>query len=293
MHFAEHAMLAITVLIENETRSKALTCEHGLSLLLTCEGKTLLFDTGASDAFLRNADAMGVDLGAVSAIVLSHGHHDHTGGLGHALHCFAQSADRSGECPCPPMPEVIAHPDILLHRRRAATEKDPGKYLGVPEPALALLQNWPLRLLKTPCHLTENLIYLGEIPRKYPETQALLGEIARDGVYEADRILDDSALVYVHGQGKDRTLTVIAGCAHSGIINTVEHAKAVTGVSRIHAVLGGMHMQDASEALKKRILCYFAEQDIAMLRGCHCTGSALDGITQQKPLYTGDSLEIA
>jgi 7,8-dihydropterin-6-yl-methyl-4-(beta-D-ribofuranosyl)aminobenzene 5'-phosphate synthase len=286
-------MLTITVLIENETRSKALACEHGLSLLLTCEGKTLLFDTGASNAFLRNANAMGADLGAVSAIVLSHGHHDHTGGLGHALQRFAQSASLSGECQRPSMPEVIAHPDILLHRRRTATEKDPGKYLGVPEPALALLHTWPLRLLKKARRLTENLIYLGEIPRKYPDTQALLGEIARNGVYEADRILDDSALVYVKGRGKERALTVIAGCAHSGIINTIEHAKAITGVNRIHAVIGGMHMKDASEALKKRILRYCAEQDIEMLRGCHCTGSALDGAARQKPLHTGDYLEIA
>jgi 7,8-dihydropterin-6-yl-methyl-4-(beta-D-ribofuranosyl)aminobenzene 5'-phosphate synthase len=277
-------MLAITVLIENETNSEALACEHGLALWLTCEGKTLLFDTGASNAFLHNADAIGADLDAVSAIVLSHGHHDHTGGLSHALRRFSSRLST---------PELIAHPDILLHRRRSATEKDPGKYLGVPESALALLRNWPLRLLTTPMQLTENLLYLGEIPRKYPETQALLGEISRDGVYEADWILDDSALVYVNGKGQDRTLAVITGCAHSGIINTVEYAKAITGVERVHAVIGGMHMKDASETVKKQTLRYFAEQGIAMLCGCHCTGNALDGISQQKSLHTGDYLEIA
>ena len=285
-------MLAITVLIENAASSKTLACEHGLSLLLACEGTTLLFDAGASNAFLRNADAMGVDLGAVNAIVLSHGHHDHTGGLWHALHRCTQCASLSGECPALPMPHIIAHPDILLHRRRAATEKDPGKCLGMPAPALALLENWPLRLRKKPLHLTKNLIYLGEIPRKYPETQAVFGEIARNGVYEADRILDDSALVYVNGNRQDKSLTVIAGCAHAGIINTVEYAKAVTGINRIHAVLGGMHMKDASKTIQKRTLRYFAEQDVEMLRGCHCTGNALDGVARQKPLHAGDYLEI-
>jgi 7,8-dihydropterin-6-yl-methyl-4-(beta-D-ribofuranosyl)aminobenzene 5'-phosphate synthase len=245
-------MLTITVLIENETSFKNLVCEQGLSLLLTCEGKTLLFDTGESDAFLRNANAMGVDLDTINAIVLSHGHDDHTGGLGHALR---------RECSRLPMPEVIAHPDVLLRRRFTAAEEEPGKYIGMPESALILLQNWPLQLQKTPLKLTENLIYLGEIPRKCPETQALLGEIARNGVYEPDRILDDSALVYVNGKGNDRSLTIIAGCAHSGIINIVEYAKAVTGVSRIHAVIGGMHMEHASAL--------------------------------QKPLHTGDYLEIA
>jgi len=287
-------MLTITVLIENETSSKNLACEHALSLLLTCDGKTMLFDAGESDAFLHNAGLMGVNLNAVSAVVLSHGHHDHTGGLGHVLRCFAQSASQSEErSSLTEMPEVIAHPDILLHRRYTATEKEPGKYLGVPEPTLALLRSWPLRLLKRPLQLTENLLYLGEIPRKYPETQALLGEISRDGVYEPDRILDDSSLAYVSGRGEERALTVIAGCAHSGIINTVEHAKNITGVSRVRAVIGGMHMKDASDAVKERTLRYFAEQDIEMLRGCHCTGQALAGVARQKPLHAGDYLEIA
>ena len=286
-------MLTITILIENATSNQSLVCEHGLSILLTCEGRTLLFDTGASSAFLRNADLMGADLHRVSAIVLSHGHHDHTGGLEHVLRHFAQSASRTGKGARPPMPELIAHPDILLHRRRAATDKDPGKHLGVPDAALALLQTWPQQMLKKPLHLTENLLYLGEIPRKYPETQALLGEIARDGVYETDRILDDSALVYVHENGKGRALTVITGCAHSGIINTIEHARGVTGVRRIHAVIGGMHMKDASAALRERTLRYFSEQDIAMLHGCHCTGNALEGFARQKALHTGDCLEIA
>jgi 7,8-dihydropterin-6-yl-methyl-4-(beta-D-ribofuranosyl)aminobenzene 5'-phosphate synthase len=288
----EKAMLTITALIENTTRSTALACEYGLSLLLTCEGRTMLFDTGASNAFLRNAEVMGVDMDAVSAIVLSHGHYDHTGGLEHALRHFAQGAGRSGEGSRRRLPELIAHPDILLHRRLAATEKGAGKYLGIPEPALALLRNWPLRLEKKPLPLTENLFYLGEIPRKYADTQALLGEIARDGVYEKDRILDDSALAYVHGKGRRKALTVIAGCAHAGIINTIEYARAVTGVSRVHAVIGGLHMKGAAESVKEQTLKYFAEQDVEMLRGCHCTGNALDGSAQQKPLHTGDCLEI-
>ena len=283
-------MLTITVLIENETSSKALACEHGLSLFLTCEGKTLLFDTGETDSFLRNAEVMGVNLGAVTTITLSHGHQDHSGGLGHMLRFFEQQPCRSGEHS---MPEVIAHPDILLHRRYSAKEKEPGKYLGVPESTLNLLQDWPLRLLQKPLQLTKNLLYLGEIPRKYPETQALLGEISRSGVYEPDRILDDSALVYMSEKGKSRALTVISGCAHSGIINVIEHAKAVTGVDRVHAVIGGMHMKDASDSVKERTLRYFAEQDIEMLRGCHCTENALDGVMQQQPLHTGDYLEIA
>jgi len=283
-------MLSITVLVENKTSSETLICEHGLSFLLTCDDKTLLFDTGASNALLRNAAVMGVALDAVSAIVLSHGHHDHTGGLGHALHYFAQSTCRGEERL--PIPEVIAHPDILLPRRRRATEKEPGKYLGVPEPALALLQSWPLQLIKKPLQLTKNLLYLGEIPRKYPETQVVSGEIARGGIYEQDQILDDSSLVYVNGKGKDKALTVIAGCAHSGIINTIEHAKVVTGINRVHAVIGGIHMKGASEAVRERTLNYFAAQDTETLRCCHCTEDALDGTTRQKSFRTGDHLEI-
>ena len=286
-------MLTITVLLENETSFENLTCEHGLSMLLACEGKSLLLDTGKSDAFLRNASIMGVDLDAVSAIVISHGHHDHAGGLGHILRRFAQTPNQR--------PEVIAHPDILRFRRRtAAAKEEPGKYLGVPEDALALLQSWPLRLTREPVQLTESLLYLGEIPRKYPETQALLGEIAcregdddADKKYKPDRLLDDTALVYVNGEGENRALTIISGCAHSGIINVIEHAKTVTGVGRIHAVIGGLHLKGVSDAVKEQTLRYFTAQNVEVLRGCHCTENALDGDARQKPLHTGDIIEIA
>ena len=111
--------------------------------------------------------------------------------------------------------------------------------------------------------------------------------------YEPDRILDDSALVYVNKKVKNSALTIIAGCAHSGIINIIEHAKIITGISRVHAVAGGMHMKDASEEVKERTLRYFAEQDIEILRGCHCTGNALDEAPRQKSLRTGEYLEVA
>ncbi len=286
-------MLSITVLLENESISPDLACEHGLSLLLACDGKTFLLDAGEGDAALRNARTMNADLGAVDAVILSHGHFDHTGGLGHMLGHFAEQACRAGECSRPPLPGVILHPDALSSRRKMATEANPGKDIGMPEQSLAALCDWPKRLVREPLRLTERLIYLGEIPRKYPETQALLGEIRRNGGYEPDPILDDSALVYISGTGKDASLAVIAGCAHSGIINTVEHAKAVAGINSVSAVIGGMHMKDASPALKERTLRYFDEQKIGRLHGCHCTGSALDGVARQRPLHAGDRLEIA
>lgn len=73
-------MLRITVLIENVTHGP-LTCEHGLSLYLEYQGRAWLLDTGTSGAFVRNADALGLDLAAVEGAVLSHGHDDHAGGL--------------------------------------------------------------------------------------------------------------------------------------------------------------------------------------------------------------------
>ncbi len=286
------AMLNITVLLENEASSPNLRSEHGLSLLLSCEGKTFLFDAGESDAFLHNAEILGANLDAVGTVVLSHGHHDHTGGLEHALQRFAGHARRAGECSRLPMPEIVLHPDALLPRRKTAAEKDPGKYIGMPEQTIALLQSRPLRMGTTPLQLTENLLYLGEIPRKHLENQALLGEIKRPGGYEPDRILDDSALVYTLKANGEKNLVVIAGCAHSGIINIVEQAKALTGVDRVRAVIGGMHMKDATDAVKQQTLRYFEEQDIALLYGCHCTGDALNGVARQKPLHAGDRLEF-
>ena len=285
-------MLTLHVLLENESASPDLACEHGLSLLLTCEDKVMLFDAGASDAFLRNAQVMDIDLDTVTDIVLSHGHHDHTGGLPHALRHFAERACRAGECSRIPMPEVVLHPDALLPRRRMSTEKDPGKQLGMSPETRTLLQDWPKHLITAPQLLTRNLFHLGEIPRAYPENQALLGELERPQGFEPDRILDDCALAYVRENVEGKDLVIIAGCAHAGIINVIEHAKAVTGVDKVHTVIGGLHMKDASDEVKGQTLRYFDDQDIDILYGCHCTGKALDGVARQRHLHTGDYLEF-
>lgn len=278
-------MLTLSVLLENEARSKTLAREHGLSLLLSCGDATVLLDAGQSDACIRNAALLEQQgkpgLSAVTAIVLSHGHYDHSGGLAHVLPYFAAQASSS-------RPPLIMHPDALLPRRRADKNSGGFKQLGIPEAARAQLRDWPLQLTKESLYLNEQLVYLGEIPRKYPETCALLGEIERGGAYEKDQLWDDTALAYVGSKG----LVVIAGCAHSGIINIVEHAKAVTGVESVHAVIGGTHMHDADEALVDRTLRYFSEQNVALLRTCHCTGDALSRSPLQQPLHGGDYLEL-
>ncbi len=278
-------MLTVSVLLENEARSETLAREHGLSLLLGCGDATVLLDAGQSDACLRNAAELERQgkpgLGAVTAIVLSHGHYDHSGGLAHVLPYFAARGASS-------RPPLIMHPDALLPRRRADAKTGGFKELGIPEASRVQLRGWPLRLSKEPLHLSEQLVYLGEIPRKYPETCALLGEAERDGVYEKDQLWDDTALAYISPKG----LVVVAGCAHSGIINIVEHAKAVTGVESVHAVIGGTHMHDAGAALVDRTLRYFNEQNVALLRTCHCTGEALSRSPLQQPLHGGDYLEL-
>ena len=274
-------MTAITVLVENTSCSASLREEHGLSLLVTHNGETVLFDTGASDAFLTNAAALGCDLSLVSTLALSHGHWDHTGGLARALAFFAQKAS---------LPQVVFHPDVLLSRRRDAQSaaKSGARDLGMPEEAKALLERFPCIVSKDPVRIAEGLLWLGEVPRPDAATTALLGEVLRDGAYEKDSLLDDTAFVCVAPEG----LNIIVGCAHAGIINTVERAKAVTGVSRVNALIGGLHTKGATAPVIEAITRYLAKESIPHLYACHCSGDEMVKAGLGKTLRGGESLIV-
>ncbi len=222
--------------------------EHGLSFLLEVDHKKILFDTGASDLFLRNAEKMGIDLGCVETIVLSHGHYDHGNGLqylrGHRLVC---------------------HPACFVKRYR----KEGGENLGLALSKREIESRFTLEVSKDPLRLTEHLYFLGEIPR-INDFEAKSSKYILEGG-EQDQLVDDSALACVVKKG----LVVISGCAHSGICNVIEYAKKVTGVDRVEAVIGGFHLK-ANNEQTKRTIKYLSDLNIPGVYPSHCTlGPAL------------------
>ena len=236
-----------TVLTDNYTRTGTLYLgEPGFSCLLEADGETVLFDTGYSDVFLRNADKLGLKPEQADMVVLSHGHDDHTGGLQPLL-------DR---LPPDRRPQLVAHPGVFA--RRIIRERE----AGCPLSQEALSQRMDLRLSAGPVWLTEHLVFLGEIP-ELVEQRAPCG-VLPDGT--PDRCLDDSALAYVGSSG----VYLLTGCSHSGICNMAEYAKQVTGQRCVAGILGGFHLLQRDER-SRRTIAYLDRESVAELWPCHCT----------------------
>jgi 7,8-dihydropterin-6-yl-methyl-4-(beta-D-ribofuranosyl)aminobenzene 5'-phosphate synthase len=213
--------------------SRRLLAEHGLSCLVRVfSGKkehTILLDAGLSrDCLFPNARQLGISLAEVEAVVLSHGHYDHFGGLEEVF------------CSAPRQVPLVLHPDAFLRRRL----KHPARGLvDLPQLDAAALKKSgaDIRQQKGPSTLADgHLLVTGELERMTHFEKGLPGmEAFRGDRWTADPISDDQALV-IHVQGKG--LVVISGCAHAGIINTVEYAKKITGINHFHAVMGGFHL---------------------------------------------------
>ncbi len=264
--------MKFTVLCDNYTKlQKPLLAEPGLSMYIEDGNEKILFDTGYSDVFLKNAAELSVNLPSVDKIVISHGHDDHTGGL---KYLFRKVPTKHIE--------VYAHPAAFRPKT-----KD-GRSFGSPYGTDDLKSRCTLRLSKEPVKLSEKLTFLGEIPT-YPdlEKRTPLG-FCEDS---ADMLYDDTALVY---NGKDG-LTILTGCSHSGITNICEYAKYVTGVNKIHTVVGGFHITEAGDKLD--IVCkYFQKEKVDILYPCHCTcfdaKCGLSGIAKVAEVGSGFSGEI-
>ena len=231
--------------------------EHGLSLLVEVEGRRYLLDTGQGEVAVHNAERMGLDLRGVEAIVLSHGHYDHTAGLPQALR-------RTGPC------RVICHPAALHAKYYQLGEVR--RYIGIPwrweylENAGAVIEEntGPLRL-------AEGVWVTGEIPRRTnfePGDPNLKCEVS--GALEVDPFLDDQAMVVDTGEG----LVVVLGCAHAGALNTCLYAREISGVERILTVVGGSHLAFLGREQLLRTIEELREMNPARLAFSHCTGQA-------------------
>lgn len=252
--------MQLTFLVDNNTLiDRYFLAEPGLSLFIEDQGSTGLFDVGYSDVFLTNARRAGIDLLGLDWVGLSHGHLDHTWGLDALIRHYLESAPDA-------RPDLVAHPDVF--RSRLVPEANE---IGMLMDRSRLERHFDIHLTAEPYHLTDTLVMLGEIPREFPfEPSVPIGSHVTPDGNEPDHIPDDTALAYTGGDG----LVVISGCAHAGICNTVEHARRVTGVETVRAVLGGFHLQAASDERLHRTADYLGELRLEGLYACHCTDLA-------------------
>jgi 7,8-dihydropterin-6-yl-methyl-4-(beta-D-ribofuranosyl)aminobenzene 5'-phosphate synthase len=235
----------------------------GLSMLLELgtddSAAQLLYDTNsAAPPILHNLNILGKSLGEIQTIFLSHCHYDHTDGLAGILDALGRPIS------------VVAHPEIF----RPCFEKNPDgiRQIGMLANGRSELEHKGAVFTLTghPLKLMTGAATSGEIERltAFETLEELYTTINGSVVQDHER--DDMALILNFPEG----LVIVTGCCHAGIVNTMEHAKKITGVDKIHAVIGGLHFIDASNEKVNRSI--EALQAVDWIFAGHCTG--VDGI---------------
>jgi 7,8-dihydropterin-6-yl-methyl-4-(beta-D-ribofuranosyl)aminobenzene 5'-phosphate synthase len=254
-----------TVMLEGETRP-GLVAEHGFSALVTVRcgdrSHTVLFDTGISpNGMADNMERLGIDATEIEAVVLSHGHFDHAGGL----EGLTKLRRRHG------LP-IVVHP-MVWSRRRLALPEMPA--VDMPTVSRRSLEDEGFEVIERRQRsllLDGSVLITGEVDRTTDfETGLPFHERLGDAGWEPDPlILDDQALI-VHLRGKG--LLVLTGCGHAGAVNIARYAKRLTGVDRLHAMMGGFHLGGpAFERIIEPTVHALAAMEPAVIVPAHCTG---------------------
>ncbi len=262
---------------EGEIRASILA-EHGFSALIktTAAGKThtLLFDFGFSeDGAAQNAKTLGIDMREVEVAALSHGHSDHTGGL-QKLTALIGKRD---------IP-LIVHPSAFKSPRYLKFGED--FKINFPKLTREMVKEAGFAAIEsaTPYPLLDDtILFLGEIPRKTDFEKGFpIAHWQKDGQELWDAIEDDTSLVM---NLKDKGLVIVSGCAHAGIVNTVQYAMEVTGIDKIHVVMGGFHLSGPLfEQIIDRTSQELQKVHPDYVVPMHCTGrKAIMEIEKQMP----------
>jgi 7,8-dihydropterin-6-yl-methyl-4-(beta-D-ribofuranosyl)aminobenzene 5'-phosphate synthase len=248
----------ITILVENSVHMRGLKAEHGLTILIEIGGCRVLLDTGQTELLLDNARSLGCSLQDLEAVVLSHGHYDHTGGL--AAVCRQSPAARLFLNAAAMGPKFGVNPD--------GSARD----IGMPEESKKALADAGKKLILTPAcqEVVEGLFVTGEIPRQ-TDFEDVGGKFFLDErCQQPDLLVDDQALFVETPEG----VVVLLGCAHAGVVNTLLHIEHLTNGKRFHAVIGGMHLLKASPARLNATIAALRRWDVSQLVPMHCTGLA-------------------
>jgi 7,8-dihydropterin-6-yl-methyl-4-(beta-D-ribofuranosyl)aminobenzene 5'-phosphate synthase len=252
-------------LLESGNAADTPVAEHGLAFLVSVTSgerrRTLLFDTGSSvGGLVHNLRALGVDPAEIETIVLSHGHFDHTIGLNGLAEQFR------------PLPPLVVHPDVWLRRRVAIPGREP---FELPTTSREKVRAAGFRVIeeRRPSSLFDgDLLVTGEIERTTEFEHGLpVQQAFRDGEWQPDPLMHDDQALVAHLRG--RGLVVITGCGHAGLINTVRHARNLTGIDRVHAVVGGFHLATPLfEPIIPPTVEALGELDPQVIAPTHCTG---------------------
>lgn len=252
-------MFTLRCLVDNKSSDTArFRAEHGVAFVIEAHAGKVLFDTGASGtALVQNAAQMGLDLYQINALVLSHAHYDHTGGL----EAFFQESR-------PGLP-LYAHPDIFQPR---FSEKD-GKMnsVGLRMAQADLVQHVTLHLSAEPSQVLPGVWTTGEItPRVEFEGRSPHHYIESGVGWQPDPYRDDMSLVLEAPSG----LILVCGCCHAGLLNTLAQVQRIFN-REIAAIVGGTHLGSVDEDSLQHAIDFIRllnSGKISHIYLNHCTG---------------------
>jgi 7,8-dihydropterin-6-yl-methyl-4-(beta-D-ribofuranosyl)aminobenzene 5'-phosphate synthase len=240
-----------------------LRAEHGFSAMveIAVGGRTrrVMYDAGETpDGLIGNLDRLGISPETFEAIVFSHGHWDHVMGLDG----FARRLGRSN------LP-ILLHPDFWTQRRVAAPG---GGHIELPTPSRAAIEGAGFTIIedRQPSFLLDGMLLItGEVDRTtdFETGMPATHQALRDGEWVPDRLVHDDQAVVVNV--RDKGLVILTGCGHAGIVNIVRYAKRLTGVDRVHAVLGGLHLRGG--AVVEQTIKALAAEAHGVVVPAHCT----------------------
>ena len=250
--------LQLDIVCENTVGRPIAACgEHGFACLLQTSAGRWLFDTGSGETLLANLAALHLDPRNLDGIILSHGHYDHCGGL---LTLLRQTGPR----------RVYAHPGIFSTRFWSGQHEQRDISLPFSRHELEAA-GAKFVFIKDFTELAPGIHFSGEIAREAAlETgdPHLVRRSDSGDSWTTDPFADDAALAI----DTDKGLVILLGCAHAGLINTVEWFRRNLGEPRIHAIVGGTHLGPASVEQFSATVDYLARLEFDRLGVSHCTG---------------------
>jgi len=276
--------MKVTLLLENNSLfASYLNSEHGFSAWIEDEDIKVLYDFGFSDNFIKNAEELDIDLRTADYVVLSHGHRDHSCGLKYLLKYYRDTA--------------MAHKPIMLvsmediFYKKYNFKKNHSSGFDIDREILE--QYFDLRITPDPLWLTKNLCYMGitEMTNDFEHKVPQVAKKLKNGEWVDDVVDEDTQFAYRHKNGKE--VSVVAGCAHYGICNIMEHAKKLTGTQQVNTYLGGSHLRidEVPQSQVDKTVDYVKKQNIKDFYICHDTDLhcklALWNATPSKEAGTG------